>query len=126
MWDCGAPDFIIRRDGVAIGHMECKDIGASLDRVEESEQLQRYRAGLPNLILTDYLEFRWYVYGVRRQAAHAGRINQLGKIAGNKEGDEALTQLLGAFLSADPQPVISARELARQMAAKSPPAAGRD
>lgn len=117
--DCGAPDFIVRRGGVPIGHIECKDIGASLDRVEDSEQLQRYRAGLPNLILTDYVEFRWYVSGERRKTALVGRINQRGKIAGNREGDEALAQLLGAFLSADPQPVGSARELARQMAAKA-------
>ena len=57
--ECGAPDFIVHRGGAPVGHIECRDIGASLDRVEESKQLQRYRAGLPNLILTDYLEFRW-------------------------------------------------------------------
>lgn len=117
--DCGAPDFIVHNDGVPIGHIECKDIGTSLDRVEDSEQLQRYRAGLPNLILTDYLEFRWYVDGERRQTAYAGRIKPTGKIAGKKESDEAVTQLLDAFLFADPQPVASARELARQMAAKA-------
>ena len=72
--DCGAPDFIVNRSGVPVGHIECKDIGVSLDRVEESEQLQRYRAGLPNLILTDYLDFRWYVNGEKRQTAFAGRI----------------------------------------------------
>lgn len=117
--DCGAPDFIVHSGGVPIGHIECKDIGASLDRIEESEQLQRYRSGLPNLILTNYLEFRWYVDGERRQTAHAGRINPMGKIAGNKESDEALTQLIDAFLAADPQPVASASELAQQMAAKA-------
>ena len=117
--DCGAPDFIVHSGDVPIGHIECKDIGASLDRVEESEQLKRYRAGLPNLILTDYVEFRWYVNGERRQTADAGRFNQQGKISGNTEGDHALTQLLGAFLSADPQPIANARELAQQMAAKA-------
>ena len=117
--DCGAPDFIVHRDGVPIGHIECKNIGKSLDREEESEQLSRYRAGLPNLILTDYLEFRWYVNGELRQTAHAGRINQAGKIAGNRKQDETLAQLLEAFLSADPQPMASASELARHMAAKA-------
>ena len=56
---CGAPDFIVERDGVPIGHVECKDVGAHLDEVQESEQIKRYRDGLPNLILSDYLEFRW-------------------------------------------------------------------
>jgi len=31
--------------------------------VEAGEQMQRYRAGFANLLLTDYLEFRWYVGG---------------------------------------------------------------
>ena len=51
---CGAPDFIVERSGVPIGHVECKDVGTNLDDVEEGEQLRRYREGLPNLILTDY------------------------------------------------------------------------
>lgn len=117
--ECGAPDFIIRRSDAAIGHIECKDIGVSLDRAEESEQLQRYRAGLPNLILTDYLEFRWYVNGEKRQTASAGRITPQGTISTERGNDEALAELLNAFLSADPQPVTSASELAQQMAAKA-------
>ena len=61
--ECGAPDFIVEQGGVPIGHIECKNLGENLDRVAESEQLKRYREGLPNLILTDYLEFRWYAEG---------------------------------------------------------------
>ena len=61
--DCGAPDMVVSRGGgsvgLNIGYVECKDIGVSLDAVAKSEQLKRYRAHLGNLILTDYLEFRW-------------------------------------------------------------------
>lgn len=65
--DYGAPDFIVELRQVPIGHVECKDIGTNLDTEEEGEQLKRYRNALPNLILTDYLQFRWYVDGeVRR------------------------------------------------------------
>ena len=59
--ECGAPDYILTRGGTPIGYVEAKDIGTSLDAAERSEQLGRYRASLNNLILTDYLEFRWYV-----------------------------------------------------------------
>jgi hypothetical protein len=48
---------------VTIGHLEAKDVGKDLDEVEKSEQMKRYLPALPNLILTDYLEFRWYVSG---------------------------------------------------------------
>lgn len=53
--DCGAPDFIVERGGVPIGHIECKKIDTNLTSVTRTAQLKRYRAGLPNLILTDYL-----------------------------------------------------------------------
>jgi hypothetical protein len=46
-----------------------KDIGEDLNKVEKSEQLKRYRESLHNLILTDYLEFRWYVNGEHRLTA---------------------------------------------------------
>jgi len=39
---------------------------ADLNRVEKSDQLKRYLKALNNLILTDYLEFRWYVNGELR------------------------------------------------------------
>src|SRR5687767_7396148 len=59
--ECGAPDFIITKGEVPLGYIEAKDVGVSLDKAEKTEQLKRYRDSLGNLILTDYLEFRWYV-----------------------------------------------------------------
>ena len=59
---CGAPDYAVfrKRDRLTIGWIETKDfgLGMSLDEVEKSDQLKRYFAHLPNLILTDYLEVR--------------------------------------------------------------------
>jgi hypothetical protein len=59
--ECGAPDFVVTRGVTTIGYIEAKDVGKSLDEAEKSEQLKRYRESLSNLILTDYLEFHWYV-----------------------------------------------------------------
>ena len=75
---CGAPDFIVERGGVPLGHVECKDLGADLDRVEAGEQLKRYRDGLPNLLLTDHLEFRRYAGG----RAAGGRASRAPRRAG--------------------------------------------
>lgn len=65
--ECGAPDFAVTEKGahgpVTIGHHEAKDVGKDLDEVEKSEQMKRYPPALPNLILIDDLEFRWYVSG---------------------------------------------------------------
>src|SRR5690242_19436088 len=60
---CGAPDFILTQGQTPLGYEEAKDIRKPLDAVEADEHLKRYRASLGNLVLTDYLEFRWYVGG---------------------------------------------------------------
>ena len=40
---CGAPDYMVERNNLAIGHIEAKDVGISLDTLHEGEQLKRYR-----------------------------------------------------------------------------------
>ena len=64
---CGAPDYSVwQLTGdvpTTLGYIEAKDVGVPLASAEESEQILRYRAALTNLVLTDYLEFRWYVTG---------------------------------------------------------------
>ncbi len=49
---CGAPDFVVKKSDLIIGHIEAKDIGKSLDEAERSEQLNRYYKSLDNLVLT--------------------------------------------------------------------------
>src|SRR3546814_9983796 len=58
---CGAPDFIVVRGTVPLGHVEAKDVGVDLGKTERGAQLVRYRESLGNLVLTDYLSFRWYL-----------------------------------------------------------------
>ena len=117
--ECGAPDFIVERNGVPIGHVECKDVGANLDGVEDSEQLRRYRGGLPNLILTDYLEFRWYADGAPRESARLGRLNERGGVTSDSAGARQVASLLGAFFAAAVPSIDDPRDLAKRMAAKA-------
>ena len=72
---CGAPDFIVTKGKTPIGYMETKDIGKPLDIIERDEQLMRYRKRLGNLILTDYLEFRWYVQGEHRLTTRLAKVD---------------------------------------------------
>jgi hypothetical protein len=125
---CGAPDYIITRGQVPLGYIEAKDVGVSLDNAEKSEQLERYRESLGNLILTDYLEFRWYVRPDRTKAnefpesehrltARLARVGASGKFRVEKNGEQQVTELLNAFLNAQVPTVQSAKELAVRMAA---------
>jgi len=47
------------------GYIEAKDPATNLDDIEGTEQLKRYRATFPNLILTNFYEFRLYQNGQR-------------------------------------------------------------
>jgi hypothetical protein len=117
---CGAPDFSVWEDTphgpLTIGYVEAKDVNESLSGVEDGEQLLRYRAALPNLVLTNYLEFRWYVDGVLVKGATLARIDSDGRVHGIKGGADAVLELLGDFLAREPQAVSTALELAEKMA----------
>ena len=114
---CGAPDYIITKGEVPLGYIEAKDIGESLDKVEKSEQMTRYKGSLGNLILTDYLEFRWYVQGEKRLTARLGTVSAKGKITPDQTGCTAVLQLLDAFLKSQTPTLKSPKELASRMAA---------
>ena len=58
--EAGIPDFRVGKNGEIVGYIEAKLPDANLREVEDSEQLKRYRDSLPNLILTNFLEFRLY------------------------------------------------------------------
>lgn len=112
----GAPDFILQRSDVPIGFVEAKDLDADLNRVERSEQVKRYRDALGNLILTNYLEFRWYVQGEHRRTATLGTLDR-GRLRCSRDGEREVAALLQQF-AAQVAPVISSpRELAERMAA---------
>ena len=115
----GAPDLIINCRGIPIGHIECKNIGANLNDIENNEQLMRYRDALPNLILTDYLEFRWYTNGEFRDSARIGHKVGQDKVAIDKYKKEDICKLFDKFLTADIPTIKKPDELARRMAAKT-------
>ncbi len=77
---------------VPLGHIETKDIGVNLDEMERGkgahgEQFIRYREGLPNWILTDYLEFRWFVVGEKRLTARVARLDSKHKLQPMPDGE---------------------------------------
>ena len=110
----GVPDFTVRRRDLLVGYVEAKDVGLDLNPVEKTEQLQRYRESLNgNLILTNYLEFRWYVEGkVRLTAVLAERIGDEITLCNY---DKTL-ELIEGFLNYASAAINSPEDLAKQMA----------
>ena len=114
---CGAPDFIITRNEIPAGYIETKDIGKPLSVIENDGQLKRYRSRLGNLILTDYLEFRWYVGGERRLTARLASEGLKGGLKISGEGEKQVESLIRAFLQERVALVKSPKDLAVRMAA---------
>jgi len=115
--DCGAPDFHIKKGDLILGHIEAKDLGASLDDAEKSEQIkERYLKALPNLILTNFLEFRWYVKGEHRKTIRLGEVADHRKLKKTKDGSAELADLLKSFLSQKAQGAANAKDLAVRLA----------
>ncbi len=75
--EVGIPDFLIRKNGEIIGHVEAKTPDSNLHDVEKSEQIQRYRNGIPNLILANFLDFRLYKDGKFLKNAEICRFSAL-------------------------------------------------
>jgi hypothetical protein len=114
--ECGKPDMAVYRGPVLLGYLEAKDVGISLDTEERSPQLKRYREALPNLILTDYLEFRWYVNGERRAVVSLGTVERDNRVKAKKEALAAVGELLAQFLALTLPSIGTAKELALRMA----------
>jgi len=119
--ECGAPDLVVwettKHGPLTIGYIETKDLGKSLDEVEKSEQLRRYLKNLPNLVLTNYLEFRRYVEGEVRERASLGLLDAKSKkINREKGGKNAVEELLVNFLAHTPETIGKPEVLAQRMA----------
>ncbi|OBQ37723.1 MAG: DNA methyltransferase, partial [Aphanizomenon flos-aquae WA102] len=112
---CGAPDFLVKNGVLDVGYMEAKDISVSLKKVEKTAQMVRYFS-LGNLILTDYLEFRWYIQGELKLTASLGTIDKNKKIKIDKEGIQAVDQILRQFLLAKVPQITTPKYLAKCMA----------
>ena len=114
---CGAPDFVINQGMVEIGHLEAKDIGTSLKKIENTPQIKRYLQALGNLIITDHLEFRWYVSGELRLSASVATLNQKKQIKPDSQGILQVEQLFCQFFLSKVIQITTPRELAKKMAA---------
>lgn len=118
---CGAPDFNITKGRVPLGHVETKDISEDLTRMEKGkppygEQFGRYRDGLPNWILTDYIEFRWYVSGELRMTVRLAELDAKRKLKPITNGEAELGNLLKAFFTQESKTIGTAKDLAERMA----------
>lgn len=114
------PDFIVLNKDVPLLYIEAKDIGVSLDKVEKPEQMARY-FGYTNLVLTDYVEFRFYRNGVVYQQPIKIANYDLKKraIVPLRENYELAAKTLIEITETQKEPIKSGKYLAMIMGGKA-------
>ena len=119
--ECGSPDLVIldpKADNVPLGYIEAKDIGLSLDNALKTEQLERYLAFSDNLILTDYLEFRWFVKHERQPKiiVRLATIDQSGHLQPKPASFLEFENLIDLFVHTQATTIQRPDDLAARMA----------
>ncbi|MEZ4528241.1 MAG: N-6 DNA methylase [Desulfobacterales bacterium] len=121
--DAGFPDFRIWDGKNRItGYIEAKDFSVTnLDTVEVSEQLKRYISTFPNVILTNFYEFRLYRDGQRMAEALIGRPVIVQKLltAPPAENIDKFRDLLDRFFSFSLPEIQTAHLLALELAKRT-------
>ena len=115
---CGAPDYVLTKKDIPIGYIEAKDIGVDLASKTLKEQFDRYKAGLTNLIFTDYLDFHFYKDG-EFVAKIAIATIQHNEIIALPENFEPFENLIKNFAQTISQTIKSPTKLAQMMAGKA-------
>jgi len=121
--EAGNPDFRVW-DGKQhiVGYIEAKAPATkNLDDVEESEQLKRYRHTFPNVILTNFFEFRLYKNGSLADLVQIARpfwVHQIKTVPPAENEDKFFT-LLEKFLAFALPKVYSAKTLALELAKRT-------
>lgn len=118
----GIPDmYLLNGKQQLIGHIEIKDLGQNLNEVESTEQIRRYLsdAGYPNLILTNYTEWRLYRSGEMIDSAIVADPRQLKGGLVTHFGKENLEALLREFVGYVLPRITTPKRLALELAKRA-------
>lgn len=117
---CGAPDYVLTKGkaNIPVGYIEAKDIGVKLDSKALKEQFDRYRNGLSNLIITDYMQFDFYRDGDKTTTITIAEVLD-GKIIGKHENFGSFLSLIKSFAETVSQTIKSPQRLAELLAGKA-------
>jgi len=118
----GIPDFLLKtKAGKITGYIEAKDpMIDSLINEAQTEQLQRYKESLPNLILTNFLEF--YLFREGKIINEVRLANPVFLKLGKEpvpENIDKFNELLDQFFSFSVPQTYTAKSLATELAKRT-------
>ena len=116
--DCGKPDFIIFNEDIQFGFIETKDIDIEINKILKTEQIQRYKEALDNIIITNYIDFIYYKDETTLLNANIASIVK-GSVLEKKEGINAFLDIIDNFSKYEGKIINSSEQLAVIMSRKS-------
>lgn len=120
--EAGNPDFRIWDGNFRItGYVEAKLPSANLEQTETTEQLKRYLGTFPNLILTNFYEFRLYRNGTLIDSVSVGEpfLPEKLDLVPPARNEDGFFSLLEKFFAFSLPAVSSAEELSVQLALRT-------
>ncbi|MCT7493117.1 type ISP restriction/modification enzyme [Aliarcobacter cryaerophilus] len=114
----GAPDYSITKKDIPIGYIEAKDINKPLNSKDYTEQFDRYKNALDNLIITDYMDFWFYKSGELTNKIKIAKIED-DKIVAVEENFTLFINSIKSFTTQISQTITSPSKLAKMMAGKA-------
>ncbi|MEY4769036.1 MAG: hypothetical protein RL637_1675, partial [Pseudomonadota bacterium] len=115
---CGRPDYLFIHNEIELGFIETKDIGKDLANKEYAEQFERYKNGLNNLILTNYLYFELYQNRELKISIQIAEIKD-DIISPIENNFIIFEDLINHFIHYKGQSITSPLQLAKLMAGKA-------
>ena len=114
------PDYIVLKNKVPLLYIEVKKVGEDLNKIEQSNQADRY-FGYTNLIISDYVEFRFFRNGQRYDdTISLGEThNKQRAISPRAENAERLVRTMVDFIASQKEPIKSGKHLAKIMGGKA-------
>ena len=115
----GNPDYQITKKGtkIPVAFIEAKDIDKDLNDKNYNEQFNRYKKAYNNLIITDYLNFKFYekeklIFEIRLAEVVGGKVQPINK------NFNAFEDYLKPFFDKPSITIKSPQKLAEMMAAR--------
>jgi len=117
----GAPDFKAFYGSRKVGFIETKDLGENLDKILETDQIEKYIGGIDNLLLTNYLRFILIRKGRRVYDYSLFTLSDLdkGHLTLSNDKIETFHSLINEFFGYKLPTISSAEELAIELSKRA-------
>ncbi|GAA7146855.1 DNA methyltransferase [Helicobacter pylori] len=118
------PDFRVSFQGLNIGYIENKRVGADLRQLSESDQIRKYLELNPNLMLTDYLKFMWVgkdennAPSIKKEISIAS-LDELSKPLPKPQTERDLIELFKSFFNHEAAPITNAKDFATHLSPRT-------